>query len=346
MPVTRRGRSIVVKFQIAGTIYRRTIPEASSIAQGKVVEAQMKREIFEGKYGMGKDILFTDFVERHFKPWWAGNFKSIVSEKLAMFSRAFKGKLLKDISQLHIETWKRNRAATDTHRGHPPHKATIQNDLALLSSIFDLARNNDFLSKTPMRNVQRYPAAQVVCNRERLLDADEEERLFKALERRGGEVYWAPMIARHTGMRLKEVLRLKLTDVDLNAWTVTVTHTKNDRPRTLPIVDILKPIFLTMPVNRDGYLFSRRTGRSFQTRRSAWGKACKEAKIDDFRYHDLRHCFASSLPPDPYLRAAWLGHTTIKTSHIYSHVNLEEMRQGAAAAKVLAFERTSVEVKR
>lgn len=341
MPVFRRKERIVVKFQIAGVIYRRTVPEATSIAQGKMVEAQMKLEIFEGRYGAGKDALFSDFVERQFTPYYVGNFKASVSEKIAMFCKAFKGKYLKDISQLTIERWKIQRAATNTHRGHPPHPATIQNDLALLSSIFELACDNDFLTKNPMRTVKRYSAAQVTCRRERLLEPDEEKRLWGALEKRGGEVLWCPLIARHTGMRLREVLRLKREDVDFNAWTIAVKQTKNDRPRTLPVVDILKPIFLAMPVYREGYLFSRRTGRSFQTSRSAWGKACQEAEIQDFRYHDLRHLFASSLPPDPYLRAAWLGHTTIKTSHIYSHVTLEKMRQGAEVAKVLNFERTS-----
>lgn len=342
-PVYRRkdNGKIVVKFQIGGVVYRQSVPEATSIAQGKIVEAQLKKEIFEGKYGMGKDILFSDFVERHFRPYWEGNFKSTVKDKLAMFSQAFKGKLLKDISQLTIEGWKAKRAVTTTLRKRPPLPATIQNDLAYLSAIFELACDNDFLSKNPMRKVRRYSAAQIRCARERQLAAEEEEKLFAALEKRGGEIYWAPMIARHTGMRLKEVLRLKRDDVDFNLWTVTVTHSKNDRPRTLPVVDILKPIFLAMPVNRDGYLFSRRKGRSFQTSKSSWGRACREAGITDFRFHDLRHQFASSLPPDPYVRKAWLGHTTIKTSHIYSHVTLDEMRRAGESAKVLNFERTS-----
>lgn len=341
MPVTRRGRSIVVKFQIAGTIYRRTIPEATSIAQGKVVEAQMKREIFEGKYGMGKDILFSDFVERHFKPWWAGNFKSNLNYSFDMFCRAFKGKALKDIAPFTIDAWKSKRASTVTRTGKVPHFATIQNDLALLSSIFELACDNDFLSKNPMRKVRRYTQAQILCKRSRLFVEDEEERLFKALEQRGGEVLWAPLIARYEGMRQQEIMRLKSDDVDLQLWTVTVRESKNGRPRTLPIVERLKPVFQEMPVNPGGHLFVMRTGKSFQGKRSAWGRACEVAKVSDFRFHDLRHVFASSLPPDPYLRAAWLGHSQIETSQIYSHVNLEEMRRAAEAAKVLTFERTA-----
>lgn len=341
MPVTRRGHSIVVKFQIAGTIYRRTIPEATSIAQGKVVEAQMKRDIFEGKYGMGRDILFSDFVEIHAKPYRRANYRANVDHKLNMFSRAFKGKALKDIAPFTIDAWKQRREQASTRRKRPPHPATIQNDLALLSWLFNLACDNDFLSKNPMRQVRRYSQADTVCKRTRLFRDDEEERLFNALERRGGEVYWAPLIARHTGMRQKEVLRLKRDDVDFQQWTVTIRMSKNGWPRTLPIIDKLKPIFLEMPVNRDGYLFSMRTGRSFQTSESAWGKACKEAKVEDFRYNDLRHVFASSLPPDPYLRAAWLGHVKVETSFIYSHVGLDEMRQAAEAAKVLVFQRTA-----
>lgn len=339
MPVFRRKERIVVKFQIAGVIYRRTVPEATSIAQGKVVEAQMKLEIFEGRYGAGKDALFSDFVELQFKPYWAGNFKSNMKWTLDAFKRAFKGKYLKDIAHLTIEGWKRKRMTTNTLMGRPPHLATIQNELALLSSIFELACDNDFISKNPMRKVRRFTQAQIVCKRERLFVDDEEVRLESVLERRGGEIYWAYMIARHTGMRQGEVLRLKRTDVSQN--TIIIRESKNGRPRTLPIPDELRPIFQQMPTDRDGYFFSMRTGCSFSGKGSAWSRALEEAGITDFRYHDVRHVFASSLPPDPYVRQAWLGHSKVETSSIYSHVTLEQMKQAAETAKVLNFERTA-----
>lgn len=343
MPVLRRKDTgkIFVKFQIGGVIYRQSVPEATSIAQGKIVEAQLKKEVFEGKYGMGKDILFSDFVDRHVRPYRRANYKASVEYALTMFCRAFKGKALKDIAPLTIEGWKTKRIGTFTIKGRRPHLATVQNELALLSFIFELACDNDYITRNPMRKVRRFTQAQTICKRDRVFIDNEEERLFRALRRRGGEVYWAPMIARHMGMRKTEVLNLKRDDVDLNGWTVTVATSKNGRPRTLPIVDILKPIFLEIPAARDGYLFSLRTGRSFNGSLSAWGMSCAEAKITDFRFHDLRHVFASSLPPDPYLRAAWLGHVKLETSHIYSHVSLEEMRQAAESAKVLNFERTS-----
>jgi integrase len=340
VPTYRRTDTgkIIVKFQINGVTYRQSVPEATSIAEGKVVEAQLKKDIFDGKYGGQRDIDFKDFVERYFKPWWSGNFRSDPTYVLSMFCRAFPGPI-REVSQLKIEAWKKKRAATNTFMGSPPHLATVQNELALLSSVFELACDNDFLSKNPMRKVRRYTQAQIVCKRDRILSPDEQEKLEAVLLKRG-EVFWGYMIGRHAGMRLMEILELRKETVNLQTWEIHILKSKNGQPRVLPILEALKPIFQAMPLTRDGFYFSRRTGCSYHGKGSAWKEACEEVGIEDFRFHDLRHTFASALPPDPYLRAAWLGHSKIETSFIYSHTSIEQMRQAAEGGKVLVFEKS------
>jgi integrase len=61
-----------------------------------------------------------------------------------------------------------------------------------------------------------------------------------------------------------------------------------------------------------------------------WADAVKRAKIPDFRFHDLRHTFATRLlrqTGNLKLVSRLLGHTTIDTTARYAHVLDEDLEQ-------------------
>ncbi len=67
--------------------------------------------------------------------------------------------------------------------------------------------------------------------------------------------------------------------------------------------------------------------------RRAFYEALKRAEIDDFRFHDLRHTFATRLAQagvDLYKIAKLLGHKDIKMTQRYSHHYPESLRDGVA----------------
>jgi integrase len=45
----------------------------------------------------------------------------------------------------------------------------------------------------------------------------------------------------------------------------------------------------------EGFVFRKRDGRAWGNIRTAFEDACREAKVDNFRFHDLRHTCASWL---------------------------------------------------
>jgi integrase len=67
-----------------------------------------------------------------------------------------------------------------------------------------------------------------------------------------------------------------------------------------------------------------RPGKKHYRWRRSWETALKQAGIEDFRFHDLRHCFASYLARqghDAIQIADLTGHKSLAMVKRYSHLN-------------------------
>jgi integrase len=164
----------------------------------------------------------------------------------------------------------------------------------------------------------------------RHLSPDEERRLRKALSdrddaRRAGRVsanagrrdrghepwpeygtytdYVTPLVlvALNTGLRRGELLQLQWRDVDLVRRIVTVRGegAKTGQTRHVPLNSEIASVFKTWKsteVEPGWFVFSGSTTTTPLTEaRKAWRGVLKTARIASFRFHDLRHTFASKL---------------------------------------------------
>ena len=96
------------------------------------------------------------------------------------------------------------------------------------------------------------------------------------------------MFALHTGMRLGEIKSLKKESLVNGKIYLKSNHTKNSKVKIIPINEDLQAFI-------DDYLATHEDFDFNHGCRLAYNNAVKRAGIEDFRFHDLRHTFASKL---------------------------------------------------
>jgi integrase len=133
------------------------------------------------------------------------------------------------------------------------------------------------------------------------------------------------IVAIHTGLRKTEQLSLKWTDIDFKLGQITVRESKPGKSRVIPMNETVEnPLNRLTRRIRNPYIFvGRKAGGRLTDLPNNWEELLLKAKIDDFRWHDLRHTFASRLVMagvDVYTVCRLLGHQDIKMTMRYAHL--------------------------
>lgn len=168
------------------------------------------------------------------------------------------------------------------------------------------------------------------------------------------------IFAFHTGMRLDEIINLRWKNVDLENRVITVGDenftTKGRKQRFIPICEEALEALLRMknsecrvlninplcpsgisPLKKggefSGFVFCKANGKKYTGDHisQSFKRACKAAGLDhSIHFHSLRHSFASNLVQKGvplYTKKELLGHSSISTTEIYSHLNMETLRE-------------------
>ena len=143
-----------------------------------------------------------------------------------------------------------------------------------------------------------------------------------------------------TGMRVSEIIRLKLNQIELESG-FCIVHGKGDKSRLVPIGDAAKEKLADyLDTARLSLLRARRSDFVFltsrggpMTRQAFWARVkrwAKEAGVGKgVSPHVFRHSFATHLlSHGADLRAvqAMLGHSDISTTEVYTHVDRQKLR--------------------
>ena len=126
-------------------------------------------------------------------------------------------------------------------------------------------------------------------------------------------------------MRRGEILNLRWSDIDLDRRQLTIRDSKNGESRTVEINSHLADTLGSLERRSDSPLvFPSRHGQAYNDIRASFLAACQKAGITAFRFHDLRHTFASHLVMkgiDLTTVKELLGHKTIQMTLRYSHLS-------------------------
>jgi integrase len=178
-------------------------------------------------------------------------------------------------------------------KGHKRSLETTRRYYGVVHAILEKARKQLKEGKILMMN----PATDIELKKAdnslvRYLTPTQEQDLLTVLPSRYHSLI---LTAINTGLRRGELLRLKWSDLDWFAGMIKIRETKADTPRHAPMNSIVQRTLLTLkesakpaPSDRVFPFNARYLGRAFQ-------RAVIKAKVGPFRFHDLRHCFASRL---------------------------------------------------
>jgi len=140
------------------------------------------------------------------------------------------------------------------------------------------------------------------------------------------------MVALYSGMRKGEILSLSWDCVDFDQRIIYVAMSKSGKPRMIPMAPTLRAVFRDLGPKNRGPVFDVPE----ITLRRYFSKALKTAGINSFRFHDLRHTFASHFIMRtrnlPVLQAI-LGHATPSMTLRYAHLASSHLEDS-----MLAFE--------
>ena len=287
-------------------------------------------EIFEGVFFPKKQQskiklrdLAQEYMEKYSKRVKRSWTRDVTS--LNKLLPVFGDKYLDDITPRSIENYRIKRE----QEGVKP--STINREHALLKAMYSKAMDWGMAKENPAKRVRL--AKEIP--RTRFLTTEEVHSLVAAAENK-----WAPymktiiIMAVNTGMRRGEILNLRWEDVDFARRVLQVKKTKNDQPREVPMTDWLFDALCDWRKKSqkrldNGFVFSNNNGHPLTKFYKAFHVALKKANIRDFRFHDLRHTFAS------HMRMAGLdileikelgGWKTLQMVDRYSHITTEHKR--------------------
>lgn len=333
---------------------------------------QRKNEVKEGREPIPKkriaNHLFKELSE-HYKTWGDGRQKGFITKQyhMAQLEEVFGNIPLRAFTTRFVEEWQ-------TKRMNENKPATVNRLLATLKHMFTKAVEWEMVEEETLKRVRRVKLLSENNRRLRYLSKEECKALINACS-----PHLKPIVvtALNTGMRKEEILSLEWEKhVDLRHGFILLDKTKNGERRETPINQTLRAALQDIVRRIDStYVFVDGEGKRFKDVKRSFATALKNAELErcpecnyemqkteskepghcpncvtkmsrkgikDFRFHDLRHTFASHLVMagiDITTVKELLGHKTLTMTLRYAHlapahkVKAVEILEGALTGK-------------
>lgn len=277
----------------------------------EVLTAEWAQESFlEEHFGKKPELPFEDALLSYAKTQKrdSKHFMDKTRYRLLFLSKRFPNWNVRDFTYGAMQTFVDERMETVS-------SAMAQRDLALVKAIINKARKEGRTDFAP-----NFPKLKGSKPRVRWLTEEEVERLADC-----AAPHLKPLIlfAADTGGRRSELFNLDWRYVDLERGRITFVDTKNGDDRTVRLCERAVRTLQDLGPKENGPVFTY-FGRSIGDIKHAFDTARTRAGIEDFRFHDLRHTFASRLVQGGvplYSVMGLTGHKSLEMVQRYAHLS-------------------------
>ncbi|EIO5099434.1 site-specific integrase [Vibrio parahaemolyticus] len=288
------------------------------------------------KIEMRKSLTLGRFLADHYKDYLIALNPKRAKQSYMCIANSFE--YLMDRPLADIKAWDIQQWVTERRKlGRAP--ATIEYCVNRLRAAFNRAVEWEFIDSHNLRSVKLIKQDNT---RIRYLSKEEEQRLLDGIQDRNQSVresdktkaqlefvdFFEPLVitAMNTGMRKGELLTLKWEHVSFpNRYlTIRSENAKSKKTRTIPLNDTVLNLFERWRAqNPDTDFVFVSNNQPIEFFQYPWQSLLKEAGIENFRFHDLRHHFASKLVMagvDLNIVRELLGHADLKMTLRYAHL--------------------------
>ena len=264
---------------------------------------------------------FKELAQGYLK--WAERQRSYKSKKgfVLQLVDVFGNLKLREFNTRLIEQFQSERMQKGRkEKGNKP--ATINRFVATIKHMFTKASEWEMVEEEVLKRVRKVKLLEENNRRLRYLSQEKCQELINSCD---PHVRPIVITALNTGMRKQEILGLRWEQVDLKNGFILLDITKNGDRRETPINDTLRRTLqgITRRLDVPYVFYDSKTGQRYQSVKKSFATACRKAKIINFTFHDLRHCFASFLIMagiDLTTVKELLGHKDIKMTLRYAHL--------------------------
>ena len=333
---------------------------SARVVAGEDIQAGKKRERKAAR--MVKSRTLDGFLRHKYEPWATSQRKSgsatvkrIRSNFLHLMNRP-----LFEINLWVIEKWRSEQLKCGKA------KTTINRDVTTLKACLSKAVEWEVLEQNPLQKLR--PMRTDRLSRVRYLTAEEEQALRQALQDRNEQLcqqrksgndwrrqrhmaelpdlsvrkfadYLQPLtlLTLNTGLRRGEALQLGWTDVDMVQRKIVIRgdNAKSGKTRHVPLNDeaLMTLQHWRTDIEASKWVFPGNDGGRLKGVKTSWKSVLQKAAIHDFRWHDLRHHFASRLVMkgvDLNTVRELLGHSDLSMTLRYAHLSPEHKADAVA----------------
>jgi len=313
----KRGQTYYIDYRLNGKRYREST-NTTKRREAELILDNRKREIRESKRPEIKNAVseykLAELAQEYLK--WTERQRVHKTKKIwvRQLVEVFGNLDVKDLNPRVIEQWQSVRLKYNK-------PSTVNRLTGCLKHMINKGVQWEMASEEALKLVRMVKPLEENNRRLRFLTIEECQTLIDCCA-----PHLKPIVtvALHTGMRRGEILGLKWKQVDLNHGFILLDTTKNGERKEIPIDDTLQEMFNEMPHSIESiHVFTDRDGNPYKSIKHSFSTALRKAGIHDFRFHDLRHTFASHLVMagvDLVSVKDLLGHKSLTMTLRYAHL--------------------------